>query len=158
VSEPNEALDEFAITRLQARYGDVVTRQAWHELVPLFVPDCPIHLDLGSGSVLDKVGAEAIGAFIAEAIARFEFFEFTIVNSVVDVAPGGASATGRLYICELRQEREGHRWTNAYGLYRDEYAKADGRWRFARRDYTSTARTSDTPGSMQVFPIPGLEG
>jgi hypothetical protein len=151
------ALDEFAVTRLQARYGDVVTRQAWGELVPLFVPDCPIHLDLGGGTALEKVGPEAIGAFIAESIARFEFFAFTLVNTVVDVAPGGERATGRVYICELRQERDGHRWTNAYGLYRDEYVKADGRWRFSRRDYTSLARTSDTPGSMQVFPVPGVE-
>jgi len=97
----------------------------------------------------------AIGAFIAEAIARFEFFEFTIVNATVDVHPGGSHAKGRLYICELRQEREGHRFTTAYGLYRDTYGKADGRWCFARRDYSSLARGAPADGTMDVFPIPG---
>ena len=46
---------------------------------------------------------------IASSIERFEFFAFTIQNAVVDVAPNGVDATGRLYICELRQERDGHR-------------------------------------------------
>ena len=149
-----EALDSLAIMRLQAAYGDAVTRQAWHELVPMFLPDCPVRLDLRSGAIVEKVGPEAIGAFIATAIERFEFFEFTIVNAVVDVADDGTSARGRLYICELRQETDGHRWTTAYGLYRDTYRKSDGRWRFATRDYSSLARTSDTPGTMDVFPIP----
>jgi hypothetical protein len=150
-----DALDYLAITRLQAAYGDAVTRQRWEELVPMFLPDCPVRVDLGSGSIVEKVGPVAIGAFIAEAIARFEFFEFTIVNAVVDVNPGVADATGRLYICELRQERDGHRWTTAYGLYRDTYRKVDDRWRFARRDYSSIARGSPADGTMEVFPIPG---
>lgn len=154
-ADPTLALDEFTITRLQARYGDAVTRQAWAELVPLFRPDCPLRLDLGDGRVLEHVGPEAIGSFIAASIERFEFFVFTIVNSVVDVDPDGTTATGRLYIRELRQDRDGHRWSTAYGLYRDRYAKEDGRWRFAARDYSSLARTAADGDGMEVFPVPG---
>jgi hypothetical protein len=149
-----DAFDYLAITRLQAAYGDAVTRQAWDELVPMFVPDCPVRLDLGDGSVLEKIGPEAIGSFIAESIERFEFFEFTIVNAVVDVQPGAAEASGRLYICELRQERDGHRWTTAYGLYRDAYRRYDGGWRFASRDYSSLARGAPGDGTLDVFGIP----
>jgi hypothetical protein len=59
-----------------------------------------------------------------------------------------------LYIRELRQERTGHRWTTAFGLYRDSYAKGDGVWRFASREYTSLARSAADGAGMDVFDIP----
>jgi hypothetical protein len=150
----DDALDYIAITRLQAAYGDAVTRQAWDELVPMFLPDCPVRLDLHTGEVIVKVGPREIGDMIAASIERFEFFAFTLQNAVVDVEDDGRTATGRLYIRELRQERAGHRWTTAFGLYRDTYAKHDGVWRFASRDYTSLARTAADGAGMDVFPIP----
>jgi hypothetical protein len=132
----------------------VVTRQAWAELDELFLPDAHLRLDLRTGSIIEQIGPAAIGAFIAGSIERFEFFAFTVQNTVVAVDSGGTSATGRVLIQELRQERAGHRWTTAFGLYRDTYRKVDGRWRFASRDYSSLARSSaDRPG-MDVFPIP----
>ena len=153
----DDAADYLEITRLQAAYGDAVTRQAWSELTPMFLPDCPIRLDLHTGEVIEKIGPAEIGALIASSIERFEFFAFTLQNSVVDVAPDGLAASGRLYIQELRQERATHRWTTALGLYRDTYRKVDGRWRFATRDYASLARTSTNDGTMDVFAIPGMD-
>jgi hypothetical protein len=150
--EVREALDHLAITRLQAAYGDAVTRRAWAELIPLFTPTCPIHLDLRDGTVLEQVGPAAIGAFIERSIERFEFFEFALLNAVVDVR--GDEATGRLYMWELRQDAERHRWSNAYGLYRDRYARVDGRWLFAERHYSSLARTAPDGDGMVVFEIP----
>lgn len=150
-----DLLDHLAITRLQAEYGDAVTRQAWDELTPMFLADCPVRLDLRGDALIEKVGPTEIGELIASSIERFEFFAFTIQNAVVEIAPNGTDATGRLYIRELRQERDGHRWTTAYGLYRDTYRKVDGRWRFATRDYSSLARTSADGDGMDVFPIPG---
>ncbi len=152
----DDVADYLAITRLQAAYGDAVTRQAWDELTSMFLPDCPIRLDLHTGEVIEKIGPAAIGALIASSIERFEFFAFTLQNSVIDVGIDGATASGRLYIQELRQERATHRWTTALGLYRDTYRKGDGRWRFATRDYTSLARTAANDGTMDVFPIPGM--
>jgi len=151
----DRALDHLAISRLQNAYGDAVTRQAWDELIPMFLPDCPLRLDLHTGSIIEKVGPEAIGSFIANSIGRFEFFLFTVQNSVADVADEGTSATGRLYIQELRQERDGHRWTTAYGLYRDTYSKAGSEWRFASRDYVTLARTATDGEGMEVFDVPG---
>jgi hypothetical protein len=150
----DDAHDHLAITRLQAAYGDAVTRQAWDELVPMFVPDCPIRLDLHTGQLIEKIGPEEIGAMIAASIERFEFFAFTLQNSVVEVAADGRTASGRLYIQELRQERAGHRWTTAFGLYRDTYRKDDGIWRFQSRDYTSLARTAADGRGMDVFEVP----
>jgi hypothetical protein len=150
----DDALDYLAITRLQAAYGDAVTRRAWAELLPMFVAGCPVRFDLRTGTVIEKAGAEDIGGFIAASIERFEFFAFTLLNAVVDVAADGERATGRLYIRELRQERDSHQWSTAYGLYRDTYRKVDGRWRFASRDYSSLARTAAGGDGMDVFPIP----
>ena len=153
----DDALAYLAITRLQAAYADVVTRRAWAELDGLFLPDAPVHVDTVTNPVIELVGPQALGRFIDGAIERFEFFEFVPLNTVVDLYPDHdtSKARGRLYICELRQARDGHRWTTAYGLYRDTYRKADGQWRFARRDYSSLARGAPADGTMDVFPIPG---
>ena len=152
--ELREALDHLAISRLQAAYGDVVTRQAWHELPPMFLPGCPVTLDLRDGRVIEHVGAEAIGAFIASSIERFEFFEFALLNAVVAVR--GDEATGRLYMWELRQDIATRRWSNAFGLYRDHYRRVDGRWVFAARQYSSLARSALDGDGMEVFTVPGI--
>ena len=62
--ELREALDVLAIQRLQARYGDVVTRRAWGELDDLFVTAAPIELDLRRGEPLHLVGAAALGEMV----------------------------------------------------------------------------------------------
>jgi hypothetical protein len=153
--ELREALDHLAISRLQAAYGDAVTRQAWHELPPMFLPGCPVRLDLRDGRVIEHIGAEAIGAFISASIKRFEFFEFALLNSVIDVR--GDAATGRLYMWELRQDIATHRWSNAFGLYHDDYRRVDGRWLFAARKYASLARTAPDGDGRDVFTMPVTE-
>lgn len=160
-AELRSALDEFAIRRLQSTYGDVITRRAWAELDDLFVPDAPIELDLRRGEPLRLEGAAALGRMVERAVERFEFFEFALLNSVIDLVDGG-NATGRLYMWELRQVAESGRWTNAFGLYRDAYARGDdGRWRIASRRYSSLARSAETderpdglPADYEVFDIP----
>lgn len=144
-----EALAYLSITRLQAAYADVVTRRAWPELEPLFLPDAPIHVDTVTADVLEFVGPKPFGEFVAGSIERFEFFEFVILNTVIDVA-SATSATGRMYMVELRQDRTSGGWSNAFGVYHDRYVCDDGHWRFAERSYQSFART----GRYEVFPFP----
>lgn len=149
----DDTADYVAITRLQREYGDAVTRRAWHELDAMFVPGCPVRLDL-RGTVVERVGAQELADFVAASLERFELFVFTVQNTVVDLGPSGDVATGRLYIQELRQEAGTHRWSTAHGLYQDAYRKVDGRWRFAHRAYSTLARTSADGDGMDVFPIP----
>src|SRR3954452_9294059 len=144
-----EALAYLSITRLQAAYADVVTRRSWPELESLFLPDAPIHVDTVTADVLEFVGPKNFGEFVAGSIDRFEFFEFVILNTVIDVA-SSTSATGRMYMVELRQDRTSGGWSNAFGVYHDSYVFADGRWQFAERSYQSLART----GRYEIFPFP----
>ncbi len=141
-AEVAEAVDHVGVTRLLSAYADAVTRRDWDAFDRLFVPDCVVDLDLVSRPALEIVGPEAMAEFVDEAIERFEFFEFVVLNHHVDLWPGGdrAAATGRVFMCELRQLRGETRRTDAYGRYDDTYVKVDGRWMFAGRRYRSMGR------------------
>jgi hypothetical protein len=143
-----------AIRRLQNRYADVVTRRAWAELDEVFLADAVVELDTRAGTLLRLEGPGAVGEFIGTAIADFEFFEFVILSHRIEIADAGDTASGRMYICELRQEGDG-RFTVAYGVYHDDYRAVDDRWWIAGRRYHSLARTSaNGPGALDVFAFP----
>ena len=140
----------LAVLRLQAAYGDLVTRRDWAAVRALFEPDAVVSLDLRDRDPLTFAGPDALLAFVDAAVARFAFFELTILNATVDLGPGEGAATGRLYICEKRVE--GDAWSEAYGLYRDEYRRRDGTWRIAGRRYSSLARTGSE--GVEAFTLP----
>ena len=149
-----ETVRYTAIRRLQNRYADVVTRRTWDELVEVFLADAVVELDTRTGTVLRLEGPTAVGEFIGTAIADFEFFEFVILSHRIEIAESGDTASGRMYMCELRQEGDG-RFTVAYGVYHDDYRAIDDRWWIAGRRYHSLARTSATgPGVLDVFEFP----
>jgi hypothetical protein len=148
-----EAVDHVAVSRVQSAYADVVNRRAWDDFTQLFLPECTITVDKQSQDPLRFVGPQQIGDFIGRSIEGFEFFEFVILNSHIVLGRGeeGAdAASSRLFMCELRQDRASGQWTNAFGVYHDQYRRVDGRWWFAQRHYQSLART----GRGQVFEFP----
>jgi hypothetical protein len=151
-AELRDSIDYVAIRRLQAAYADTVTRRAWTEFHEQFLPDCPVHVDTVTNPAIDLSGPEEVGRFIGDAVERFEFFEFVILNAHVVLRAGGDPdvAQARLYMAELRQDASNGHWTNAFGLYRDEYRRVDGRWWFASRSYQSLARS----GRGEVLPFP----
>jgi hypothetical protein len=150
-----ETIDYVAITRLQAAYGDAVNRRTWDAFGELFLPGATIRVDTVTNPVVEATGPDELGAFIGAAVERFEFFEFVILNSHVEIAVGGDPdvARARVFMCELRQDASNGRWSNAFGVYHDDYARVDDRWWFSRRRYQSLART----GRAEVFPFPTLE-
>jgi hypothetical protein len=139
-----------AVQRLQAAYGDAVTRRSWEEVRALFEPDATVHIDTRTRPPFSLVGPDALVEFIERALEPFVFFEFAILNAVATV--DGDRATGRVYICELRHDRAGA-WTQAFGLYRDHYLRRDGTWRIAARRYASLARTGPD-ATIESFPLP----
>jgi hypothetical protein len=137
-----------AVQRLQAAYGDAVTRRAWADVVALFEPDAAVHIDTRTREPFTLEGPDAIAAFIERSLEGFAFFEFAILNAVAEV--DGDTGTGRVYICELRHDHAGE-WTQAYGLYRDRYVRRAGEWRIAGRRYSSLARTGPR---IESFALP----
>lgn len=148
-----EAIDYIAIRRLQDAYADVVTRRAWPELEDLFLPNATVRVDQRSRKPLVLSGPGAIGEFIGSALAAFEFFEFVILGTRVELRPAGDAdaALARMYMSELRQDAANGHWSTVYGVYHDRYRRVDGRWWFAAREYHSLARTSK---AMDVFAFP----
>jgi hypothetical protein len=156
--ELQETIDYIAVRRLQNAYADIVTRRAWEELHDVFVPDIEVVLDTRRGEPLRLRGPQAVGDFIDKAIAEFDFFEFVILNTRVQLGHGTGgdpdAASARMWMNELRHElAAGGRWTLVYGLYQDEFRRIDGRWWFAGRRYQSLARTAR---DFDVFPMPVL--
>lgn len=150
-TELQATVDYLAITRLQNAYADVVTRRAWPELGSLFIADAVVRVDTVTAEPLEMLGPGQLGEFIGGSIEKFEFFQFVILNSHIEL-DGEAAAKARVFISELRQERESGHWSQVFGLYQDRYRKVDGRWLFARRDYNSLARTARN----QVFDMPRM--
>ena len=137
-----------AVQRLQAAYGDAVTRRAWPEVRSLFAPDAVVHIDTRTRAPFTLEGPDALVTFIERALEPFVFFEFAILNAVAEV--DGDAATGRVYICELRHDRAGE-WTQAFGLYQDQYVRRGATWRIQERRYASLARTGP---AIESFPMP----
>ena len=140
-----------AVQRLQAAYGDAVTRRAWDEVRALFEPDAVVHIDTRTREPFRLEGPDALVAFIERALEPFAFFEFAILNAVADV--DGDAATGRVYICELRHDRAGA-WTQAYGLYQDRYVRRDGGGASRRATTPRSPATAPAASSPSSCPPP----
>ena len=147
----HETSEYIAIRRLQDSYADVVSRRAFGELRDLFLPTAPVLIEL-PGNTREVIGPDDFGRFVEKRIGDLAFFQFVILNSVVeyvDREPDRARA--RIHMCELRQDRAEGRVTVLYGLYRDEYARVDRRWWFAHRRFSPLALTQR---ELEVFGYP----
>jgi hypothetical protein len=153
-----ETIEYVAVRRLQDRYADIVNRRTWDELHEVMRPDCRLTLDLGDRELAFD-GPGAIGGFIGEQLEAFSFFEFVILNTVVELDLDAGTAGARMYMQELRQNVSDGRRTNAFGVYHDRFDQdPDGRWWIAARRYNSFSRTQiDGPEHEQVvFPLPDI--
>jgi hypothetical protein len=154
LAEPT--VDYVAIRRLQNSYADVISRRAYGELHDLFLPAAPVVIELPSGT-REVTGPEEFGRFVEKRIADLAFFQFVILNSVIELSVDGDPdrATGRIHMCELRQGGADGRFSVLYGLYRDDYARSDSRWWFAHRVFSPLAVTER---ALDVFGYPELGG
>src|SRR4051812_23083132 len=98
--------DYIAIRRLQDAYADVVSRRAFAELHDLFLPAASVTIEL-PGNTREVIGPGDFGRYVEKRIAGLEFFQFVILNAVVDLAVDAEPdrARARLHMCELRQDR-----------------------------------------------------
>lgn len=136
------AVDHGAIDRLQRAYADGVTCRDWDRVAGLFLPDATVELDLVTRPGRTLEGPAEIVGFIGPAVDDFELFEFAIVNAHNQLWPDGdrTTATGRIFMCELRVRRGQRTRDDAFGRYEDTYRRTDDGWRIAARRYRSIAR------------------
>lgn len=154
-----ETIAHTALRRLQNRYADIVTQRHWTELHEIMRPDCVVTVDLVDHAI-DFDGPQAIGDFISEQLEQFDFFEFVILNTVMDIDVDAGTAQARMYMQEARQFIDGGVRADVFGVYHDRFDRdEDGRWWFARRRYQSYARTNtgDEAEDLTVFAVPRIE-
>lgn len=147
------------LCRLQSRYADIVTRRVWDEMHEIMRPDCVVTVDLVDHSI-DFNGPQAIGDFIGTQLEQFDFFEFVILNTVMEIDTEAGVAGARMYMQEARQFIAEGRRADIYGVYHDRFERDDdGRWWFARRHYRSYARTNPVgdEADLVVFELPDLK-
>lgn len=149
------------LRRLQNRYADIVTRRAWPELHEIMRADCVITVNL----VDDEIhfhGPQEVGDFIGGQLVQFDFFEFVILNTVMEIDAAAGTATARMYMQEARQNIHDGKRSDTFGVYHDRFARdADGVWWFARRRYQSYARTNGGErahgtADLTVFELPEI--
>lgn len=135
-------VDHVAIARLQDAYAESVSRRDWVAVQALFLPGAVVELDLVDRPHRSLEGSHEVAAFLDDAVGRFSFFEFVILNRHIELWPGGdrSAANGRISLCELRLPHGASAREESFGRYRDRYAKVDGAWRIAGRRYRSLAR------------------
>jgi ketosteroid isomerase-like protein len=151
--EVQACVDRVAIDHLQRAYADAVTARDWETVASLFRPDATVSLDLVERPGRELVGIDEIVGFIAPAVEAFSFFTFVILNSAIELWPGGdrAAAAARMSMCELRVRVGEQVRHDAFGRYLDRYERTDHGWRIAARRYRSLARFPDGV----VHPLPG---
>lgn len=156
-----ETIAYTELRRLQNRYADIVTRRAWPELHEIMRADCVITVNL----VDDEIhfhGPQEIGDFISDQLVQFDFFEFVILNTVMEIDAGAGAATARMYMQEARQTIHDGKRSDTFGVYHDRFERdADGVWWFARRRYQSYARTNGGDrahgtADLTVFELPEI--
>lgn len=122
----------LGISCLHGAYADIASRMVWDEMTGIVVPDARFTFTLADGQVIELNGPDELGAFGRQATDSFDFYSYEPLNTAL-VTRGPTHATGRFYAHEVALVAGS--WLEFYGTYDDEYVLADGRWKFARRDF-----------------------
>jgi hypothetical protein len=110
------------IRMLASRYAVAVDSRDLDTLVSLFVPDVRV------GS--DTIGRDALRAAFVVSLSEVGVTILHVGTHVIDLVDAD-HATGVQY--SAGQIEDGDRWIHQAIVYRDTYARHDGRWLFVRR-------------------------
>ncbi|MGF7121687.1 nuclear transport factor 2 family protein [Rhodococcus sp. TAF43] len=132
-----ELADRLALSDLVAQYAIAVDRRDEIALTALFATDAQLVqpaglVRRGKSAVLSGSGAVAQG--VLGAVAHLHSTRHVVNQQIVDVA--GDQARGEVYgeAHHVYATEDGHRDYVVAIRYQDEYVRADGMWRIARRE------------------------
>jgi hypothetical protein len=151
------AEDIRTIRKLQRAYGYYADRGLWEDLADLFTDDAVANYPSGGfdgkasirAMFLQNLGQGRLG------LAEGRIYNHTILQPVVDLAPDGASATGRWRVLGMLG-RFGGSATWADSLYRFDYVKQGGQWKI--RMLTAYAGSGGSYEQGWVAPRPRPPG
>jgi hypothetical protein len=124
------AEDIRTIRKLQRAYGYYADRGLWDELANLFADDAVANYPSGGfdgNASIRAMFVQNLGQGRA-GLAEGRIYNHTILQPVVDLAPDGATATGRWRVLGMLG-RFGGSATWADSLYRFDYVKQGGQWK-----------------------------
>lgn len=124
------AEDISAIKTLQRAYGYYADRGLWNELADLFADDATANYPSGGfdgNASIRAMFVQNLGQG-RQGLAEGRIYNHTILQPVIDLAPDGATATGRWRVLGMLG-RHGASAIWADSLYRFDYVKRDGTWK-----------------------------
>jgi hypothetical protein len=124
------AEDVSAIKKLQRAYGFYADRGLWDDLANLFADHAIANYPSGGfdgNASIRAMFTQNLGQG-KQGLAEGRIYNHTILQPVVDLAPDGATATGRWRVLGMLG-RFGGSATWADSLYRFDYVKQDGHWK-----------------------------
>ena len=129
-----------------------MSRRAFGELRELFRPAAPVLIELPGGT-REVIGPDDFGRFVEKRIGDLAFFQFVILNSVVEHASTATPpAPARIHMCELRQDaRRRSSSPCSTACTATSTRGSDGRWWFAHRRFSPLAVTQR---ELEVFGYP----
>lgn len=132
------AADRVELHDLVCRYAAQVDDRRFAAAAALFTDEAVLAMPEPPGRLdpaVEHTGPLAIEAAFA-ALTEVPLTCHAVLGAVFDASAAPDTATGRITCVAHHLTRRGERTTDlAWHLrYRDRYARADGRWRFARRE------------------------
>lgn len=139
--------DWVQVRALADRYALGVNERDAAAIVGLFVPDGQWQVDAPFN--VNIVGAQAIGAAIAQSLAGMELI-FQMVHSVVPEFHG-EEGRARCSVHEMARMTDGKGGLFMLGTYEDVVVRVNGRWLFKHRRFRPAYLDQTAPVGM-VFP------
>jgi hypothetical protein len=151
------AEDVRAIRKLQRAYGYYADRGLWDELADLFADNAVANYPSGGfdgNASIRAMFVKNLGQGKA-GLAEGRIYNHTILQPVVDLAPDGATATGRWRVLGMLGRFPGSA-TWADSLYRFDYVKKNGQWKI--KELTAYAGSGGSYDRGWVAPQPRPPG
>lgn len=148
--------DQSAIENLQATFGYYFDQGMWSEAAALFAPQGTFEYGMrGVYRGRDRI-ERAMLLLGPEGLATGRLNNHMMLQNVIQVAPGGATATGRWQGMMMLSE-PGHNGVWGVGIYENTYVRQGDRWRIASLHFYPTAMTDYDAGFMRsTLPMEGM--